>query len=284
MSAAAKHLTPVVLELGGKCPAVLDSLKKPSQLAVAANRITGAKWGPCNGQACIAIDYLLVEEKFASTAIDALKKSLRNFYGESPRKSGAVAKIVNRNHFMRVKKLLQDPTVAASIVHGGSIDDEKMYIEPTLLLDPPLESEVMTEEIFGPVLPIITLKNIHESTEFVSSRPKPIAVYAFTNDETLKRRFVEETSSGSVTFNDAIVQFALDTIPFGGVGQSGFGKYHGKFSFDAFSNDKAVLRRNFSDFSFRYPPWDAFKLSFIRAVYDFDYLRLLLLFLGLKRQ
>ncbi|XP_058110411.1 aldehyde dehydrogenase family 3 member F1 [Magnolia sinica] len=283
MAAAAKHLTPVILELGGKCPAVLDTLTNFNDTEVAMDRIVGAKWGPCNGQACIAIDYLLVEKKFAPTLINALKKTMKKFYGENPKESACISKIVNKNHFMRLKSLLKDPTVAAAIVHGGLVDDDNLFIEPTILLDPPLEAEIMTEEIFGPLLPIITVKNIEDSIEFIRSRPKALSIYVFTRDETLKRRFISDTSSGSITFNDAVVQFVCDSLPFGGVGHSGFGKYHGKFSFDAFSNDKAILRRNYNDFSFRYPPWNADKLRFIRAVYDFDYLRLILLLLGLSR-
>ncbi|PON71537.1 Aldehyde dehydrogenase NAD(P)-dependent [Parasponia andersonii] len=284
MSAAAKHLTPVTLELGGKCPTILDSLSSPSDLKVAVKRIVGSKWGPCSGQACIAIDYLLVEEKLAPTLIELLKKIIKTFYGEIPKESKSIARIVNRNHFERLKNLLKDPLVAASIVHGGSLDEDNLIIEPTILLDPPLDAAIMTEEIFGPLLPIITLRNIQESVEFINSRPKPLAIYAFTKNETLKRRILSETSSGSVTFNDVMIQYLCDTLPFGGVDQSGFGKYHGKYSFDTFSHEKAIMQGSFfPEIEPRYPPWDEFKMKFIRLAYRLDYFGLVLLLLGLKR-
>lgn len=282
MSAAAQHLTPVTLELGGKCPTILDSLSNSSDLKVAVQRIAGAKWGPCGGQACIGIDYVLVEDKFASTLIDCLKTRINKFYGENPKEN--ISRIVNKHQFQRLHNLLKDPVVASSVVHGGSVNDEKLFIEPTILLNPPLDGELMTEEIFGPLLPIITLNNIQESIGFINSRPKPLAIYAFTKDEAFKKQILSETSSGSVTFNDAMVQFVCDTLPFGGVGQSGFGRYHGKYSFDTFSHEKAVLRRSFLiELGPRYPPWNDFKLQFIRLTYKFDYIGLVLLLLGLKR-
>ncbi|XP_047317402.1 aldehyde dehydrogenase family 3 member F1 [Impatiens glandulifera] len=282
MSAAAKNLTPVTLELGGKCPIILDSLSK-FDTEVAVKRIVGGKWGPCGGQTCIAIDYVLVEHKYATALIEDLKKTIRKFYGEDMKND--IAKIVNKYHFERLKKLIQHPTVASSIVYGGSIDEINMSIEPTILLNPPLDAEIMTDEIFGPFLPIITLDNIHDSIEFVSSRPKPLAIYAFTKNEALKKSILTETSSGSVTFNDILVQFLCDGLPFGGVGQSGFGRYHGKFAFDTFSHEKAVLHRSFLlELEPRYPPWNDFKLEFIRLAYCLDYIGLALLMLGLKRR
>eukprot|EP00268_Persea_americana_P027191 TRINITY_DN26652_c0_g1_i3.p1 TRINITY_DN26652_c0_g1~~TRINITY_DN26652_c0_g1_i3.p1 ORF type:complete len:453 (-),score=90.26 TRINITY_DN26652_c0_g1_i3:243-1601(-) len=248
MGAAANHLTPVTLELGGKCPAVVDSITS-------------------------------LEDQ----EINLLRKTIKNFYGQNLKESGNIPKIVNRNQFMRLSNLLKDQMVKDSIIHGGSLDEDKLFIEPTILLNPPLDAEIMTEEIFGPLLPIITLNNIQESIEFIKAKPKPLAIYVFTNDEILKRRVIAETSSGSVTFNDAIIQFACDTLPFGGVGQSGFGRYHGKFSFDTFSHEKAIMRRNFSDFYFRYPPWNNLKLQIMRAIYHFNYFELIRLVLGLKR-
>ncbi|KAF3440751.1 hypothetical protein FNV43_RR19037 [Rhamnella rubrinervis] len=245
MSAAAKHLTPVTLELGGKCPTILDSLSDPRDMKVAVKRIVGGKWGPCGGQVCIGIDYVLVEEKFASTLIELLLKFIKICFGENPKDAKRMARIVNRSHFERLRNLLSGPHVADSIVHGGSLDEENLFVEPTILLNPPLDAEIMTEEIFGPLLPIITLRNIQESIEFINSRPKPLAIYAFTKDEAFKRRILSETSSGSVVFNDVMVQFLCDELPFGGVGQSGFGRYHGKYSFDTFSHEKAVMQGSF---------------------------------------
>uniref|UniRef100_A0A5B7A3W9 Aldehyde dehydrogenase n=2 Tax=Davidia involucrata TaxID=16924 RepID=A0A5B7A3W9_DAVIN len=284
MSAAANHLTPVTLELGGKCPIILDSLSNPSDIKVAVKRIAGGKWGPCSGQACIGIDYVLVDDKFASALIELLKKTIKSFYGDNVKNLKNLSRIVNRHHFDRLRNLLEDPNVAASIVHGGSSDEKNLIIEPTILLDPPLDAEIMSEEIFGPLLPIIRLNNIKESIEFINSRPKPLVIYAFTKDETFKKQILTETSSGSVVFNDVMVQFVCDGLPFGGVGQSGFGRYHGKYSFDTFSHEKAVLHRSFfPELEARYPPWNDFKMEFLRLGYRFNYLGLLLLLLGLKR-
>ncbi|KAM1261703.1 hypothetical protein ACFX13_027639 [Malus domestica] len=284
MSAAAKNLTPVALELGGKCPIILDSISSPSDLKVAIQRIVGGKWGPCNGQACIGVDYMLVEEKFAPTVIESLKKTIKRFYSESPKDSKCLARVVNKRHFERLRNLFKDPPVAASIVHGGSLDEENLFMEPTILLDPPLNAAIMTEEIFGPLLPIITVKKIEESIEFINSRPKPLAIFAFTKDANFRRRVLSETSSGTVVFNDILIQFVCEALPFGGVGQSGFGRYHGKYSFDTFSHEKAVVQANFFiEFGSRYPPWNDFKNNIIRSAYNLDDLNLVLLLLGLKR-
>ncbi|RAL52546.1 hypothetical protein DM860_017240 [Cuscuta australis] len=284
MTAAAKHLTPVTLELGGKSPAIIDYIPNSSDLKVAAKRITSAKWGACNGQACIGVDYVLVENGFASTLIEALKKCICKFYGGDLKKLENVSRIVNKHHFERLRNLLRGHGVSDSIIYGGSIDEENLIIEPTILLNPPLDSEIMTEEIFGPLLPIITLNKIEESVKFIKSRPKPLALYAFTKNEVLKERILHETSSGSVVFNDTMVQFVCDALPFGGVGRSGFGRYHAKYSFDEFSHEKAVLHRTFYlELEPRHPPWNSFKLEFVRLIYKFDYFGLVLLLAGLKR-
>ncbi|KMT09502.1 hypothetical protein BVRB_6g129700 [Beta vulgaris subsp. vulgaris] len=284
MTEAAKHLTPVVLELGGKCPMIFDYSTISSNLKVALRRLISAKWGVCCGQACVAIDYVLVEEKFASSLVDLLKEIIRKVYGENIESLANLSRIVNKRHFDRVCSFLEDPMVAASVVHGGSYNEKNLVIEPTILLDPPLDSAVMNEEIFGPILPIITLKNIEQSIDFINMRPKPLALYAFTLNEALKTRIVSETSSGSVTFNDVLIQYVCDELPFGGVGQSGMGRYHGKYSFDAFSHEKAVLHRGYyPDLSMRYPPWNAFKMEFCRLGYSMDYLNLILHLLGLRK-
>ncbi|KAL6576094.1 hypothetical protein OROHE_000565 [Orobanche hederae] len=265
MSAAAKHLTPVTLELGGKCPVIVDSFSG-SELKVAVKRIAGGKWGPCAGQACIGIDYVLVQQNLAPLLVESLKSCIKIFYGEDVKTLQSICKIVNKHHFNRICSLLEEPGVAASIVYGGSMDHENMVIEPTILIDPPLDAQIMTEEIFGPLLPIITLGKIEESIDFINERPKPLAIYAFTKNEKLKDQILQETSSGGVTFNDTIIQFICENLPFGGVGQSGFGRYHGKYSFDTFSHEKAVLHRSFFlELEPRYPPWNSFKLERIFA-------------------
>ncbi|KAL5995034.1 hypothetical protein ACLOJK_025092 [Asimina triloba] len=285
MSAAAEHLTPVILELGGKCPAILDldSISSSRDREAAIKRIVSGKYGLCSGQACVGIDYLLVEEKHAPSVIDSIKAWIKRLYGDKPWENRSMTKIVNDNHFKRLQNLVEDSKVAASVVHGGSMDKKNLFIEQTVLLNPPLETEIMTQEIFGPLFPIITVKNIQDAVTFIGSRPQPLAIYVFSNDKNLRKRVLEETSSGSVTFNDAIIQFACDTLPFGGVGQSGFGKYHGKFSFDTFSHGKAILKRSLkTEMTFGYPPWNNFKLRLLRAAYNFDYFTIFLLLLGFK--
>ncbi|KAL9660512.1 hypothetical protein QQ045_025327 [Rhodiola kirilowii] len=282
MAAAAKHLTPVTLELGGKCPAIVDTLSN-SDLEVAIKRIVSGKWGACYGQACIAVDYILVEEKLAPLLIEKLKTRIRKFYGNNSKDLKDISRVVNKHHFKRLCNLLNDPAVASSVVCGGSLDEDRSFIEPTILLNPPLDAEIMTEEIFGPLLPIITVRNIQESIEFINSRPKPLVLYAFTQDSSFKEQIVTQTSSGSVTFNDTTIQFIVESIPFGGVGESGLGRYHGKYSFDAFSHEKGVLHRTFYlELEPRHPPWSDFKMKFIRLAYALDYFGLILLFLGLK--
>ncbi|KAL6563928.1 hypothetical protein OROHE_005168 [Orobanche hederae] len=285
MTAAAKNLTPVVLELGGKCPAVVDSLSSSWDQKIAIKRILSAKFGTCAGQACIAIDYILVEKKFSSTLVELLKGGIVSMFGENPKESTTVARIINKKHFSRLRNLLNDPLVKHSVVYGGSLDEDDLFIEPTLLLDPPAKAEIMTEEIFGPFLPIITLENIEDSVEFINSLPRALALYAFTKNEGLKKKLSSGTTSGSIVFNDAIIQYVADTLPFGGVGESGFGRYHGKFSFEMFSHEKAILtRRSFLiDFWFRYPPWNENKMQLFRSAYRFDYFGILLIILGFKR-
>ncbi|XP_052186959.1 aldehyde dehydrogenase family 3 member F1-like isoform X2 [Diospyros lotus] len=285
MAAAAKHLTPVILELGGKCPAVVDSISGSWDREVAVKRVVAGKFGTCAGQACIGIDYILGEKAFIPTLVEQIKVMIKKLFGENPKESNSISRIINKHHFLRLKALLDEPMVKASIVYGGSLDEDELFIEPTILVDPPLDATIMSEEIFGPLLPIITLEKIEDSIEFIKSRPKPLTIYAFTKNEELSRRLTYETSSGTLTFNDAIVQYAADTVPFGGTGESGFGRYHGKFSFDAFTHEKGVVRRSFlTDFWFRTPPWNDYKLQLLKSAYRFDYLNLLLITLGLKKR
>ncbi|KAL5055882.1 hypothetical protein RYX36_036564 [Vicia faba] len=284
MSAAATHLTPVVLELGGKCPAVVDSLSSSWDLEVIVKRIIVGKYGTCAGQACIAIDYVIVEKSYCSKLVELMKVWIKKMFGDYPKRSNTIARIVNKQQLVRLKKLLTGPKVKESVVYGGSVDEENLFIEPTILVDPPLDAAIMVDEVFGPILPIITVDKIEDSIEFISSRPKPLALYVFTKNQTLQKRMISETSSGSVTFNDAILQYAADSLPFGGVGASGFGMYHGKFSFDTFSHQKAIVRRSFlTDFWYRYPPWTPNKFQLLEVSYNYDYIGLILVILGLKR-
>ncbi|XP_057456193.1 aldehyde dehydrogenase family 3 member F1-like [Lotus japonicus] len=284
MSAAAKHLTPVTLELGGKCPAVVDSLSSSWDLEVAVKRIMVGKYGTCAGQACIAVDYVLVENRYCLKLVELMKVWIKKMFGEVPQHSNSIARIVNEKHFFRLKNLLTDQKVLKSVVYGGSVDEENLFIEPTILVNPPLDAAIMSDEIFGPLLPIITLDKIEDSVNFINSMPKPLALYVFTKNKTLQNRMISETSSGSLMFNDSMLQYAADTLPFGGVGESGFGMYHGKFSFDTFSHHKGIVRRSYlTDFWYRYPPWTLNKFQLLEVSYNYDYLGLLLVLLGLKR-
>ncbi|CAA7016637.1 unnamed protein product [Microthlaspi erraticum] len=242
MTAAAKHLTPVVLELGGKSPVVIDS---DTNLKVTIKRIIQGKWGCNNGQACVSPDYILTTKEFAPKVIDELKQELVAFYGKNPMESKDLSHIVNTNHFDRLSKMLEEKEVSEKIIHGGEKDREKLKIAPTILLDVPLDSLIMNEEIFGPLLPIFTLNNLEESFDVIRSRPKPLAAYLFTQNQKLKERFAMTVSAGGIVVNDIAVHLAVHSLPFGGVGESGMGSYHGKFSFDAFSHKKAVLYKSF---------------------------------------
>ncbi|KAF8411758.1 hypothetical protein HHK36_004316 [Tetracentron sinense] len=264
MAAAAIHLTPVILELGGKSPVVVDS---DINLQVAARRIIAGKWGCNNGQACISPDYIITTKVYAPNLIDALKCELEEFFGKDPLESEDISRIVNSYHFARLMKLLDEDKVSGKIVHGGQQDEAHLKIAPTILLDVPEDSLIMNEEIFGPLLPIITVDKVEDSFHVINSRAKPLAAYLFTNSKNLKEEFVRSISAGGMLINDTILHLATSTLPFGGVGESGMGSYHGKFSFDAFSHKKAVLYRSFGgDASARYPPYTARKQRLLKAL------------------
>ncbi|PON73200.1 Aldehyde dehydrogenase NAD(P)-dependent [Parasponia andersonii] len=264
MQAAAKHLTPVLLELGGKSPVVVDS---DVNLKVATRRIIAGKWACNNGQACISPDYIITTKEFAPKLVDVLKEELEKFYGKNPLESKDLSRIVNSNHFARLSKLLDDEKVSCKVVHGGERNETDLLIAPTLLLDVPRDSLIMNEEIFGPLLPIITVDKVEESFDIICSGSKPLAAYLFTSNEKLKKQFVMTVSAGGVVINDTTIHLAVHTLPFGGVGESGMGSYHGKFSFDAFSHKKAVVYRSFvGDAAIRYPPYTKGKLRLLKAL------------------
>ncbi|KAL2339768.1 hypothetical protein Fmac_007708 [Flemingia macrophylla] len=264
MTAAAKNLTPVVLELGGKSPVVVDS---NINLKVTARRIISGKWGLNNGQACISPDYVITTRDFAPKLVDVLKTELENCYGKNPLESEDLSRIVNSNHFARLSKLLNDDKVSGKIVYGGEKDEKNLRIAPTVLLDVPQDSLIMGEEIFGPLLPIVTVDKVEESIEVINSGTKPLAAYIFTNNKKFKEQFIKNVSAGGLLVNDTVLHLVVHTLPFGGVGESGMGAYHGKFSFDAFTHKKAVLYRSFAgDASLRYPPYTDTKLRLMKAL------------------
>jgi len=247
MGAAAKHLTPVTLELGGKSPCiVLDD----ARLDVAARRIVWGKFLNA-GQTCVAPDYVLVERAQEAALLEALTRAIAEFYGTDPAASADFARIVNDRHFKRLTPLLKDGTV----VTGGQSDASARYIAPTVLRDMALDSTVMREEIFGPILPVQPVEGLDEAIAFVNARPKPLALYVFSENRAHTDRVVAETSAGGVAINETVLHLAVPSLPFGGVGESGSGAYHGAFSFRAFSHEKAVLARwSRPDLMFRYPP------------------------------
>jgi aldehyde dehydrogenase (NAD+) len=259
MRACAEHLTPVTLELGGKSPCIVDS---HTHLKVTARRIVWGKWLNA-GQTCIAPDYVLVEKAFADDFVQALKSELISQYGTDPLNNGDYGKVVHPRHLKRLQHLLEDQYIA----HGGDSDDEKCQMAPTIIMDPPLDSPLMTEEIFGPILPIVTLDSITDAMDFVATRPKPLALYMFSEDKALQNKVLQQTSSGSVCVNDIMMFMMNPELPFGGVGSSGMGRYHGQWGFDTFSHLKSVMKRSFwFDFAMRYAPYSKRKLSLLKKL------------------
>ena len=248
MEAAAKNLTPVTLELGGKSPCIVDS---NINLKETAKRITWGKFLNA-GQTCIAPDYLLVDKQIKDELISAIEQCVREFYGDDPQKSPDLARIINPKQFNRLQTLLSD----GEIILGGETNPEELYIAPTLIVAPSLDSPLMQEEIFGPILPILEYNDLSEAIALINSRPKPLALYIFSQNKDVRQQILLGTSSGGVCINDTIMQVGVNELPFGGVGDSGIGSYHGKASFDTFSHQKSVLKKSFwFDLNWRYAPY-----------------------------
>ncbi|XP_066339443.1 aldehyde dehydrogenase family 3 member H1-like [Miscanthus floridulus] len=282
MAAAAKHLTPVALELGGKSPVVVDS---NVDLHVAVKRIVVGKWGCNNGQACIAPDYIITTKSFAPELVASLKRVLVRFYGEDPLQSADLSRIVNSKQFTRLQDLIEEKRVADKIVYGGEADEEQLKIAPTLLLDVPQDSAIMTGEIFGPLLPIVTVEKIEESFDLINAKPKPLAAYLFTKNKKLQEKFVANVPAGGMLVNDTVLHLTNPYMPFGGVGDSGMGCYHGKFGFDCFSHKKGVLIRGFGgEANARYPPYTTEKQKILRGLINGSFIALILALLGFPRE
>lgn len=247
MAAAAKHLTPVTLELGGKCPVIVCG---DAPVELAAKRIA---WGKFlnTGQTCVAPDFVLVQRSLRDAFVDALKKSLRDFYGDDASRSADYGRIVSARHFERLMSYLSD----GKIVHGGAHDAKDLFIAPTILADVSPESPVMQEEIFGPILPVLEFSTLDEALALLRGRPTPLALYVFTRDRATEARVQSETCSGGMCVNDVVSHMIGSGLPFGGLGESGMGAYHGCAGFDAFSHQRSILRRAmWLDTPFRYPP------------------------------
>nr|QYV43141.1 FALDH1 [Colaphellus bowringi] len=262
-ASAAEHLTPTTLELGGKSPVYLD---RSADVYTAAKRIL---WGKCvnAGQTCIAPDYLLCSKEIQGEFVNASRKVLKEFFGNDPKSSPDYGRILSERHVQRLSGLLKGANVAL----GGEIDVATKYISPTILLDVKPTDPVMQEEIFGPILPIITVENAFDAINFINSREKPLALYIFSNYKRDVEQILSNTSAGGVTVNDTVMHLTVHSLPFGGVGSSGMGNYHGKYSYDTFTHKKGVLHKNLGVIgetlsSPRYPPYTKGKLTYLRLL------------------
>jgi len=255
MAAAAKHLTSVTLELGGKSPAIVDAT---ADLKKAARSITAGKFAN-SGQTCIAPDYLLVHAGVKDRLVAEIVRSIEHAYGAGPDSQRATpdyCRIVNEKHYERVRGLFDDAVSrGAKIVYGGTLARDDRFIGPTLVADVPPGSRIMEEEIFGPLLPIVTFTDIGDAIAFVNSKPKPLSLYVFSRSQPVIDRVLTETSAGDTCVNHTVIHFLHLNLPFGGVNNSGIGKSHGFFGFTAFSHERSVLRDRWSIVHWMFPPY-----------------------------
>ena len=252
MEAAAKHLTPVTLELGGKSPVIVSA---DCNLEVTARRIV---WGKFlnTGQTCVAPDYILVEESIEEALTSKMQEVIEEFYGADPHASKSLGRVANQRHHQRLMSMLE----GQEVVTGGTGIEKECYLAPTLVRRPDPDSRIMQEEIFGPLLPILPIESVDAAIEFVNKRDKPLALYVFTSSDAISDRVLGETSSGGACVNAAIWHVANPHLPFGGVGPSGMGSYHGRGSFETFSHRKAVVDKTTRiDPKIGYPPYTSFK-------------------------
>lgn len=259
MTAAAKHLTPVTLELGGKSPCIVD---RTADLDVAAKRIVWGKFFNA-GQTCVAPDYVLVESSVHDALVSKLASTIRRFFGDDPKRSEDYARIINERHHKRLVPLMESGMIAV----GGQHDVTDRYIAPTVLTDVSADSPVMADEIFGPILPVLSVPNVDAAIRFVRERPKPLALYVFSSSKSNQNAVIERTSSGGAVINHVVWHLAVPDLPFGGVGESGMGAYHGHHSFETFSHAKAVLRKPTQiDPDLLYPPYSATEKKWLKRL------------------
>ena len=262
MEAAARHLTPVTLELGGKSPAVVLA---DADLEVTARRLV---WGKClnAGQTCIAPDHLLVEEAVEAALVERLGQRIEACFGSDPLQSPDLGCLVNAAQYERLSQLLEGARSRGQILWGGQSDAEQRRIAPTLIRVDSPDDPLMQEELFGPLLPVLRIRDLDAAIEQINQRPKPLALYLFSKQHAAQERILQRTSSGGVCFNDVVMHVGVPELPFGGVGNSGMGSYHGEAGFRTFSHERSVLRRPFRlDVPFRYPPY-AGKLPLVRKL------------------
>ncbi|MFH4935938.1 aldehyde dehydrogenase [Staphylococcus cohnii] len=261
-SAASKNLTPVTLELGGKSPAIID---ESANIKVASERICFGKFTNA-GQTCVAPDYLLVNRKVKDELISALKKTITEFYGTNIQDSPDYGRIVNKKHYHRLNELLN--IHHPEITFGGQTDIDENFIAPTILEGTTFDSKIMEDEIFGPILPIIAYDDFDEAIDLIRTKPKPLSLYLFSEDENSSERILNELSFGGGAINDTLMHLANPNLPFGGVGASGIGKYHGKYSFDTFSHDKSyIFKSTRLESSLLFPPYKG-KFKYIKAFFN----------------
>ena len=261
MAAAARHLTPVTLELGGKCPCLVCA---DVPLDVAARRIAWGKFMNA-GQTCVAPDFVLADRRIREPLVEGLKRAVQEFYGPDPQKSQDYGRIVNRKHFDRLTGYL----ASGQVIHGGQHDAGDLYLAPTLLTGAPADAPVMQEEIFGPILPVLEFTTLDEALASLRDRPAPLALYLFTKDRATQEHVLTATRSGGVCLNDTVTHMVGTDLPFGGLGESGLGAYHGQASFDCFTHRRSVLRCSFAfDSKLRYPP-PRVTLKALRRAYRF---------------
>ncbi|HDK3080232.1 TPA: aldehyde dehydrogenase, partial [Staphylococcus aureus] len=257
--AASENLVPVTLEMGGKSPVIVD---ETANIKVASERICFGKFTNA-GQTCVAPDYILVHESVKDDLITALSKTLREFYGQNIQQSPDYGRIVNLKHYHRLTSLLNSAQM--NIVFGGHSDEDERYIEPTLLDHVTNDSAIMQEEIFGPILPILTYQSLDEAIAFIHQRPKPLSLYLFSEDENATQRVINELSFGGGAINDTLMHLANPKLPFGGVGASGMGRYHGKYSFDTFTHEKSyIFKSTRLESGVHLPPYKG-KFKYIKA-------------------
>ncbi|HSD06792.1 aldehyde dehydrogenase [Flavobacterium sp.] len=257
--AAAEHLTPVTLELGGKNPCIID---ETANLKLAAKRIVWGKFLNA-GQTCIAPDYILIQEEMKSHFVDYMKDEITKAYTENPKDSPDFARIINEKNWHRLVSMIEPKKV----IFGGQTVIEDLYIAPTLIEENNLDSLIMKDEIFGPLLPIITYKEEKELVKIISKYEKPLALYVFSDDRKFARKTILEHSFGGGCVNDTVIHFANKRLPFGGVGHSGIGAYHGQMSFDTFSHHKGIVKKaNWLDLNLRYAPYTNNKISTLKKI------------------
>ncbi len=261
MQAASKHLAGVTLELGGKSPVVVD---KNCNVQDAAWKIAFFKFANA-GQTCTAPDYILCQSSLVDSLIFEIRKYFEKFLSEGPKNN--MCSIVSKSHFDRIDGLIEDARLSGAKIFGGRKHQEKLTIEPTIVFNPPKDSKIMQEEIFGPLLPILKYENLDEAIHYINSKPKPLALYCFSKDKKFSSKLERETTSGAFIINDCVIHHANPNLPFGGINNSGLGSYHGKYGFDELSHQKSIMKSSyFSPFKLILPPYSQFKKNLVNLI------------------